>query len=222
MGDPSSTSNRGIVLKNCYNAGTIVSNDDTTEGITVGGIIGNSTTINYSGVVSSNMITAENCYYLAADGLNGDGANDSAAGITAKTEAELKTSAFAEVLGGSYVAQADSYPLLGWQDPNAVYTVRFQLSPANANLVVKQGEDVLAPGEDGSFSLKNGDYTYEVSAPECKTVTGSFYDCIQRPDNHRNSSGISLQCSIYNRAGRCGSYCGWKDTAYRRPYLSSS
>lgn len=193
VGDPSSTSNSGIVLKNCYNAGTIVNNDDTTEGITVGGVIGNSTTINYSGVVSANMITAENCYYLAADGLNGDGANASAAGVTAKTEAELKTSAFAEVLGGSYVAQADSYPLLGWQDPNAVYTVRFQLSPANAILVVKQGENVLAPGEDGSFSLKNGDYTYEVSAPECKTVTGSFTVAYSG-----QTITVTLQESLYN------------------------
>ena len=68
VGDPSSTSNRGIVLKNCYNAGTIVSNDDTTEGITVGGIHWEQYHDAYHpGVVSSNMITAENCYYLAAE-----------------------------------------------------------------------------------------------------------------------------------------------------------
>lgn len=33
---------------------------------------------------------------------------------------------------------------------------------------------VIAPKEDGSYALKNGTYTYEVSAPEYQTETGSF------------------------------------------------
>ena len=65
-------------------------------------MIGSSSAKNYSGEVAG-LITAENCYYLAADGLNGDGANAEAAGVTSKTAEELKASGMAALLGGSYI-----------------------------------------------------------------------------------------------------------------------
>ena len=172
-GDPSSNSNTGTVLTNCYNAGTL-SNHSTTTDVVLGGVIGTSTANNYSGVGTKGLITAVNCYYLKADGLQGDGADAAASGVMEKSAEELKSAAMAEALGGSYIAQTGSYPMLGWQDPNAKYTVKFTLSPSTAKLTVKQGETVVNPETDGSYLLKNGVYTYEVSAPECKTETGSF------------------------------------------------
>lgn len=173
VGDPGSTSNTGNVLENCYNAGSIVNHDSATEGIVLGGVVGSSSGNGYSGT-TTNLITAQNCYYLSADGLNGDGANADALGINAKTADELKASNMIDLLGGSYISKTDNYPILGWQDPDAKYTVKFVITPANAQLTVKQNDTVVPPESDGSYALKNGTYTYEVSAPECQTETGSF------------------------------------------------
>lgn len=173
VGDPGSTSNKGNVVMNCYNAGTITNADAATTDITVGGVIGSSSAKSYSGEATG-LITAENCYYLAANGLNGDGANAAAEGITSKTAEELKASGMAALLGGSYIDQAGGYPMLGWQDPNAEYTATFTLSPSTAALTVWQGETTYRPGEDGAFHLKNGTYSYKVEAEERQTEEGTF------------------------------------------------
>ena len=173
IGDPSSTSNTGIVLTNCYNAGA-VTNNSTTADVVVGGVIGSSAAKNYSGVATPNLITAQNCYYLATADLSGDGANASAAGMTGKTAEQLKSEGLVAALGDSYIARVGDYPILGWQDPNAKYTVKFTLSPATASVTVKQGDAMVTPASDGSYQLENGVYTYEVSAVECQTETGSF------------------------------------------------
>ena len=164
IGDPSSARNTGIVLTNCYNAGA-VRNKSTIADVVVGGVIGSSAAKN---------ITAQNCYYLATAGLSGDGANASAAGMTGKTAEQLSSAELVADLGGSYIARDSGYPILGWQDPNAAYTVKFTLSPATASVTVKQGNETVTPAGDGSYRLKNGAYTYEVSAAECQTETGSF------------------------------------------------
>lgn len=173
VGDPGSTSSADCTVKNCYNAGTITNADAATTDITVGGVIGSSSAKNYSGEVAG-LITAENCYYLAANGLNGDGANAEAVGVTSKTAEELKASGMAALLGGSYIDQAGGYPMLGWQDPNAEYTVTFTLSPSTAALTVWQGETTYWPDETGAFHLKNGTYSYKVEAEERQTEEGTF------------------------------------------------
>lgn len=164
IGDPSYTSYTGIVLTNCFNAGA-VKNNSTIADVVVGGVIGSSAAKN---------ITAQNCYYLATAGLSGDGADASAAGVTGKTAEQLRSEDLVADLGGSYIAGDSDYPILGWQNPNAAYTVKFTLSPATASVTVKQGDETITPASDGSYQLKNGAYTYEVSAVECQTETGSF------------------------------------------------
>ena len=164
IGDPSSTYNTGIVLTNCFNAGA-VKNNSTIADVVVGGVIGSSAAKN---------ITARNCYYLATAGLSGDGANASAAGMTGKTAEQLRSAELVADLGGSYIVRDGDYPILGWQNPNAAYTVKFTLSPTTATVTVKQGDATVTPASDGSYQLKNGVYTYEVSAVECQTETGSF------------------------------------------------
>lgn len=172
VGDPSSTSANGT-LTNCYSSGT-VTNTSTLEGITVGGVMGSSCAYNYSGTATKNLVKATNCYYLSAEGLKGDGYDESTEGTTAKTSDELKAADMASSLGEAYITRESDYPVLGWQDPNAKYSVSFNLSPSTAKLTVKQGENTLQPESDGSYSLANGSYTYEVSAEECETVNGSF------------------------------------------------
>ena len=174
VGNPGSTSSADCTVKNCYNAGTITNADAATTDITVGGVIGSSSANNYKGEATKNLISAENCYYLAADGLNGDGANAAAAGVTSKTAEELKASGMAALLGGSYIDQAGGYPMLGWQNPNADYTVTFTLSPSTAALTVWQGEMTYRPDETGAFHLKNGTYSYKVEAEERQTEEGTF------------------------------------------------
>ncbi len=49
---------------------------------------------------------------------------------------ELKASDMAGLLGSSYISQTDNYPILGWQDPNAEYTVTFAVTPDEAKLIV--------------------------------------------------------------------------------------
>ena len=174
VGDPSSASVTNVTVENCYNAGAVTNQNTDATDITIGGVIGCSVGKNYKGEPTAELITAKNCYYLAAEGLNGDGYNGAAAGVTAKTDDELKASGMAALLGGSYADQAGNYPILGWQDPNAKYPVTFVLSPADAALTVRSGEETVQPRESNRYSLGNGTYTYEVSAPECETVTGSF------------------------------------------------
>ncbi len=175
IGDASGSSTTGVTLANCYNAGNVTNNDTATAEIGVGGVIGMSAGKNYKGEVSATgLIKAENCYYKAAEGLQGDGYDSSAAGVTSKADDELKAAGMAALLGEAYVDKEEDYPILGWQDPNAEYTVKFVLSPANASLTVKSGEETVAPQEDGSYLLKNGTYTYTVSAPEHDTQNGTF------------------------------------------------
>lgn len=173
MGDVSGASYTGIVLTNCYNAGNIINNDTKTD-VTAGGVVGTSIGKKYNGEKVLGLIKAENCYYKAAENLEGDGADDTAVGITEKTDAELKAAGMAALLGAAYTDKENDYPILGWQDPNAKYTVKFVLSPAGAVLTVKSGEETVAPEEDGSYLLKNGTYSYKVSAPECETKEGTF------------------------------------------------
>ena len=51
----------------------------------------------------------------------------------------------------------------------------FNIKPEDAKLVVKDSSDkTVDPESDGTYKLKNGTYTYEVTADEYKTKTGSF------------------------------------------------
>ena len=176
IGGVSSNTITGITLSNCYSTGNITPTSDSSD-ITCGGVIGNSSGKNYSGAETKELISAENTYYRTDGASQGDGVNTDATGITAKTESEMKDDDFASSLLGAFIAQVGNYPLLGWQDPNAEYSVVFTLSPANAKLIVKAANDTeVDPSTEGThtFSLKNGTYKYEVSADEHTTKTGSF------------------------------------------------
>lgn len=169
IGGVSSTSSKASV-SGCYNMGA-VSNTSTLTDITVGGIIGCSAGKTYSGAVTGNLATATNCWYLDTTAAQGDGYNKNASGITAKTAKQIADGD----IGDGWVMGPDGHPILGWQDPNATYKVTFNINLEDAKLVVKDSSDkTVDPESDGTYKLKNGTYTYEVTADEYKTKTGSF------------------------------------------------
>lgn len=165
------TAKNKVVIKSCYNMGTIVNKTGIT-GVSIGGIIGNSSANNTSGAVSAtNLATATNCWYLDTTAEQGDGYNKDASGITAKTAKQIADGD----IGDGWIMGPDGHPILGWQDPNATYKVTFNINPEDAKLVVKDSLDkTVDPEIDGTYKLKNGTYTYEVTADEYKTKTGSF------------------------------------------------
>ena len=157
-------------VSGCYNMGA-VSNASTLTDITVGGIIGCSAAKTYSGTATENLVTSTNCWYLDTAAEQGDGYNKNASGITAKTAKQIADGD----IGDGWVMGPDGHPILGWQDPNATYKVTFNVKPEDAKIVVKDSSDkTVDPESDGSYKLKNGTYTYEVTADEYKTKTGSF------------------------------------------------
>ena len=156
-------------VSGCYNMGTVSSASKLTD-ITVGGIIGCSAG-KTSSSVTKNLATATNCWYLDTTAAQGDGYNEKASGITAKTAKQIADGD----IGDGWVMGPDGHPILGWQDPNATYKVTFNVKPEDAKIVVKDSSDkTVDPESDGSYKLKNGTYTYEVTADEYKTKTGSF------------------------------------------------
>jgi hypothetical protein len=121
---------RGAKIENCYNTG-----DLEYGGLMVGGIIGylvNGTVSNCydTGKVSSDGlyayavvgstdfgVTIDNCYYLENEGVT-----DENTGVTAKTDAEMKSADFLAALDngqGVWVADGqgvnNGYPILKWQ-----------------------------------------------------------------------------------------------------------
>lgn len=76
----------------------------------------------------------------------------------------------------------DNYPLMGqWKDgvitgaAVATYTVTFDVTPEDANVVVKDSENVEVIAEtDGTYNLETGTYSYTVSAEGYITKAGTF------------------------------------------------
>ncbi|MCM1114463.1 MAG: DUF4430 domain-containing protein [Clostridium sp.] len=169
-----SSNSYNAVLKDCYSVGKVIL-DTSLADVLAGGIVGDSSGKNYSGVETSNLVTADNCFYLDTAASQGNGRNAAAQGIISKTSDEMKDSSFAPALGKDYISDSNGgYPLLGWQNPDAEYDVNFVLSPSGAVLTVKDSSGAVIPSETTSYHLKNGVYSYTVTGEECEDVNGSF------------------------------------------------
>lgn len=164
------SANCTISVQNCYSTGTVSAE---ITGLYTGGIVGNGQL--KKGRYTASII-AENCWYLNTSASNGDGGDEEADGITALTEQQIKNKEFDKVYGeDGWSIGEDGYPYFTWQDPNATYKVTFNVKPEDAKIVVKDSSNkTVDPESDGTYKLKNGTYTYEVTADEYKTKTGSF------------------------------------------------
>lgn len=175
------------VIENCYNQGQ-VSSCSTGSSAAVGGIAGyidsNASVMNCynSGAIScaapsqvAKLVgwnagsTIKNCYYLGdkeSEGANGYNYTDP---TQPKTADEMKSPAFAALLGEAFMAKAGDYPALSWETPTAPVT--FIISPANATLEINGA--VFTGSCTVNLPASDTPYSYTVSCPGYTQQTGS-------------------------------------------------
>lgn len=160
-------------IQNCYNAGYIHGKLQT------GGIIG--------GDYNGQRGTMDSCYNMGeVTGSSYVGGVSGWLGGTAVTNCEdladkageESAKTIADRLNANVTEENGFY---GWNASGAdvtfgiVYRVDFQVNPADAEVKVLNSEQAEVPaGEDGTYALQSGDYTYEVSKAGYETETGSF------------------------------------------------
>ena len=175
------------VIENCYNQGQ-VSSCSTGSSAAVGGIAGyidsNASVMNCynSGAIScaapsqvAKLVgwnagsTIKNCYYLGdkeSEGANGYNYTDP---TQPKTAEEMKSPAFAALLGDGFMVKSGDYPALKWETPTAA--VLFTIDPANATLEINGG--TYTGSTTVALPAADTPYSYTVSCPGYTQQTGS-------------------------------------------------
>ena len=175
------------VIENCYNQGQ-VSSCSTGSSAAVGGIAGyidsNASVMNCynSGAIScaapsqvAKLVgwnagsTIKNCYYLGdkeSEGANGYNYTDP---TQPKTAEEMKSPAFAALLGDGFMVKSGDYPALKWETPTAA--VRFAIAPANATLEINGG--TYTGSTTVALPAADTPYSYAVSCPGYTQQTGT-------------------------------------------------
>ena len=177
-------------ISNCYNTGTI-SSDRSDKGVCLGGIVGNATNNTGGGTTVTNCYsigtisatadtsnyaaiagwcynsTVTKCYYL--DTTASAGANGNSQTATSKTADEMKSPAFAALLGEAFMAKAGDYPALSWETPTAA--VLFTIAPANATLEINGG--TYTGSTTVALPAADAPYSYTVSCPGYTQQTDS-------------------------------------------------
>lgn len=171
-------------ISNCYNRGTI-SSSRTGSGVCLGGIVGNApsaqisncynagqivtkSTTNYGAIAGYGYgVTVSNCYFIAVDNLKGVYGTETES--TPKSAEEMKSSAFAALLGSAFMAKAGDYPALSWETPTAA--VLFTIAPANATLEINGG--TYTGSTTVALPAADAPYSYTVSCPGYTQQTGS-------------------------------------------------
>lgn len=192
-------------ISNCYNRGTI-SSSRTGSGVCLGGIVGNapsaqiSNCYNAGQIVTKSMtnygaiagygygVTVSNCYFIAVDNLKGVYGTETES--TPKSAEEMKSSAFAALLGSAFMAKAGDYPALSWETPTAA--VRFTIAPANATLEINGG--TYTGSTTVALPAADAPYSYTVSCPGYTQQTGSV--TVTNKDNpvaNPNSVSVTLE-----------------------------
>lgn len=198
------TSNGSKIL-NCYNIGTI-SSDRSGKGVCLGGIAGNApsakisncynagqivtkSTTNYGAIAGYGYgVTVSNCYFIAVDNLKGVYGTETES--TPKSAEEMKSPAFAALLGSAFMAKAGDYPALSWETPTAA--VLFTIAPANATLEINGG--TYTGSTTVALPAAEEAYSYTVSCPGYTQQTGSV--TVTGNDNpvaNPNSVSVTLE-----------------------------
>lgn len=149
---------KGVTVENCYSTGAIA-----TGGFALVGVA----------TSTSPAVSVKNSYAVEGTGKDiiyiFEGSTpisrDEKTGY--KSADEMKSPAFAALLGEAFMAKAGDYPALSWETPTAA--VKFTVSPANA---VVEINGVKYTGSC-TVGLPVGDYTYTVSCPGYTQQTGS-------------------------------------------------
>lgn len=185
------TSNGSKIL-NCYNIGTI-SSDRSGKGVCLGGIAGNApsakisncynagqivtkSTTNYGAIAGYGYgVTVSNCYFIAVDNLKGVYGTETES--TPKSAEEMKSPAFAALLGSAFMAKTGDYPALSWETPTAA--VSFTIAPANATLEINGG--TYTGSTTVALPAADTPYSYTVSCDGYTTKTGTV--TVKNKDN---------------------------------------
>lgn len=148
-------------VKNCYNVGEIKVTNKATN---MAGIAG--------WCVAS---TVENCYYLMGTATAGANGNEQTA--DPKSAEEMKSAAFAALLGDCFMVKSGDYPALKWETPTAA--VRFTIAPANATLEINGG--TYTGSTTVALPAADTPYSYTVSCDGYTTKTGTV--TVRNKDN---------------------------------------
>ena len=185
------TSNGSKIL-NCYNIGTI-SSDRSGKGVCLGGIAGNAPsakisncynagqivtkfTTNYGAIAGYGYgVTVSNCYFIAVDNLKGVYGTETES--TPKSAEEMKSPAFAALLGSAFMAKTGDYPALSWETPTAAVT--FAIQPENAVLTINGG--TYTGSTTVALPAADAPYSYTVSCDGYTTKTGTV--TVRNKDN---------------------------------------
>lgn len=176
----------GGTVENCYNTGAISSSRNR-PAVNLGGIVGyidESATVkncynvgeikvtnkatNMAGIAGWCVAsTVENCYYLMGTATAGANGNEQTA--DPKSAEEMKSPAFAALLGDGFMVKSGDYPALKWETPTAA--VRFTIAPANATLEINGG--TYTGSTTVALPAADTPYSYTVSCPGYTQQTGS-------------------------------------------------
>lgn len=177
---------QGGTVENCYNTGAISSSRNR-PAVNLGGIVGyidESATVkncyNVNKITVTNKATnmagiagwcvastVENCYYLMGTATAGANGNEQTA--DPKSAEEMKSPAFAALLGDGFMVKSGDYPALKWETPTAA--VRFTIAPANATLEINGG--TYTGSTTVALPAADTPYSYTVSCPGYTQQTGS-------------------------------------------------
>lgn len=145
-------------IKNCYSVGAVTA-------------YGASTNAGYALIGGSKNYALTNCYAIEQDGLNlaYDGTNATTEECDFKSAEEMKSPAFAALLGSAFMVKSGDYPALKWETPTAA--VRFTIAPANATLEINGG--TYTGSTTVALPAADTPYSYTVSCPGYTQQTGS-------------------------------------------------
>lgn len=145
-------------IKNCYSVGAVTA-------------YGASTNAGYALIGGSKNYALTNCYAIEQDGLNlaYDGTNATTEECDFKSAEEMKSPAFAALLGDGFMVKSGDYPALKWETPTAA--VRFTIAPANATLEINGG--TYTGSTTVALPAADAPYSYTVSCDGYTTKTGT-------------------------------------------------
>ena len=179
-------------INSSYNMGR-VSSERSRSGVNLGGIVGfssgtvtncynigiilpTSTTSNFAAIagwLDGGIVT--NSYYLEQSELVGTNFNGGTSQEGKRTESEMKSSEFANLLGAAFMSKAGDYPALTWETPTA--SVNFNITPENAVLSINDATytgscDVALPAGTHSYTVSLDGYTEHSGEVTVKEVGG--------------------------------------------------
>ena len=153
--NPSSVTN---TISNCYTTGTVTA-------------CGTSTNAGYALLGGGKNCTVSNCYALEQNGLGlvytQNSIKTENSGV--KSAEEMKSAAFAALLGEGFMVKSGDYPALSWETPTAA--VSFTIQPENAVLTINGG--TYTGSTTVALPAADTPYSYTVSCDGYTTKTGT-------------------------------------------------